>query len=120
MIESSGWRLTPDEGINGIRWIPDGGIPEDWVTLFGRAFESGGFDLEEVAFNRFYGSEQVLKLVMKLGFYDQIQDHLHQTVCIEMDMDCFLVEWHLSFPTKEERVAWLLIADYEKQLEGWY
>lgn len=120
MIESNGWHLTPEEGINGIPWIPDGGIPEDWFTLFGRAFESGAFDPREVEFNRFYGSEEVLRLVGRIGFYDRIKDHLHQTVCIEMDMDCFLVEWHLSFPSKQERVAWMLISEHQRQLDGWH
>jgi hypothetical protein len=112
--------LTPDEGINGIRWLPREGAPKDWITLFGRVFENAVFDAAEVAFNSFHGSESVLREIKRIGFYDRIQDHLHQTVCIEMDMDCFLVEWHLSFPTKEERVAWLLISEHEKNLQGWY
>lgn len=83
-------------------------------------FESATFNQTDVAFDTFDGSGDVLKFAKQHGFYDRIGQHLHQTVCIEMDMDCFLVEWHLSFPSNEERVAWLLVADHEKQLQRWY
>lgn len=112
--------MTPDDGVNGVRWIPAGGIPADWITLFGRAFESATFDTDTVSFNSFDGSETILGFVKQIGFDHMLDNHLHQTVCIEADMDCFLVEWHLSFPSNAERVAWLLIAEHEKQIQGWY
>lgn len=108
------------EGVNGIPWLPADGIPDGWTTLFGRVFENGAFDPTEVEFDRFFGSTEVLKFAKQHGFEHRIREHLHQTVCIDMDLDCYLVEWHISFPSDEERVAWLLSADQQKQLQGWY
>ncbi len=112
--------MTPDDEVNGVKWLQKNGVPNDWITLFGKAFESATFNQADVAFNTFYGSEDILDFIKQQGFYDRIDEYLHQTVCIDMDMDCFLVEWHLSFPGNEERVAWLLVTDHEKQLQGWY
>ena len=118
-IENNGWHLIPD-GVNGIPWTPDGGIPDDWTTLFGRIFEDGSFDPKIVNFDRFYESRAVIDFAKQHGFEDRLGEHLHQTICIDMDLDCYLVEWHISFPSNAERVAWFLTTDHEKNLQGWY
>lgn len=114
MIGSNGSHLITNDTVNleYLDWISDDGIPDSWVTLFGRVFDSMLVQRDDLVFDYIEGSDIITQWIEENGFIDRIKHHVHRTVCFDIDTDAFFVEWHLSFPSEQERVAWSLTMDW--------
>lgn len=121
MTENNGWHLIRNEYVNlkNLDWISDKGIPDKWITLFGYVFDEILVPRPFLEFKNMKDSDKVIDWIKDQGFYHKMKYHLHRTICIDIDMDAFLLEWHLSFPSEEERIAWLLTMNWNKYIEGW-
>lgn len=120
-IENSGWHLIINTmvDLSNLDWLTHEGPPEGWVTLFGKVFDNSIVPRIDLEFDSIPGSVAVKEWIIENGFADRMKYHLHRTVCIDIDLDAYLVEWHLSFPSDRERVAWVLSMDWERNLNGW-
>lgn len=107
--------------VNDLDWLPEEGVPDDWVTLFCLLFENGYLSKRKTEF-RLFGkdADAVVEFARNNGFYERLDKHLHRTVCIDIDIDCYVLEWHLSFPSEKERIAWILSVDRDENKRGWY
>ena len=121
MIASSGWPLITNDMVNlfNLDWLNQDGVPDRWVTLFGKVFESPVVQRRELEFDNMQKAELIKEWINSHGFANKMKYHLHRTVCIDVDLDAYLVEWHLSFPSDSERIAWMLSMDWETHIDGW-
>lgn len=119
-IENNGWPLIVNENVNlnNLDWLVTD-TPDGWVTLFSRVFNTPVVPREALEFDRMRGSDVVLAWIKDNGFSDKIKYHIHRTVVIDIDLDAYLVEWHLSFPSDQERIAWRMTMDWDAHMEGW-